>query len=40
MDQPIHKENQIKQNEDGALISRTNKGLGCGQKEFLEAPKT
>lgn len=39
MNQPVHKENQIKQKEDGALNSPTNKGLGCGGKEFSEAPK-
>lgn len=40
MNQPILEENQIKQNEDGALNSPTNKGLACGEKDFLEDPKT
>lgn len=39
MNQPTHKGNQVKQNEDGALKCPTNKGLCCEEKEFLEAPK-
>lgn len=39
MNQPVHKENQIKQKEDGALNSPTNKGLGCGERNFQKLLK-